>query len=163
MKRGPYKRKPVESSTSQRKNKMLSSGQTAMNESNVISQATNTQTTFTPMPVLPAFVTPDASPNNNKDVFVQALTTAAPSSQDTPDTLDYHDLLMMPFSFDDSTTMQQDHFPLVTTTITPHEHDMNKEQQIMNDVPTFSTPKASLVTTPATQFRFISQNNDFAL
>ncbi|KAL9546306.1 hypothetical protein MBANPS3_006724 [Mucor bainieri] len=168
MKRGPYKRKAGDSNASQRKNKKLSSGQTAMIASNVISQAINTQTTCSPMPVLPAFVTPDVSPNNNKDVYAQALTTATTSlCQSTdcipPYTFNHHDLLMMPFSFaGNATTLQQDQFLLATTT-TSHDYDLNKQHHLINDVPTYSTPTASpaaAVSVP--QFRFISQN-DFTL
>lgn len=170
MRRGPYKRKPGESNTSQRKKKKLSSGQTVMIASNVISQATSAQA-CSPMPVLPAFVTPDASPNNNKDIYAQALTTAPTSlsqNTNTPYPFNHHNLLMMPFSFVDTTTitttLQQDHFPLAaTTTITSHEYDLNKQQHLMNDVPSYSTPTASPAAAAATQFLFISQNNDFAL
>ncbi|GAN09805.1 hypothetical protein MAM1_0293d09338 [Mucor ambiguus] len=162
LKRGPYKRKPGESDAFQHKSKKLALGQTAMIASNVISQVTNTQTTCSPMPVLPVFVTPDASPNNNKD----ALTTASASlSQSTniPHTFGHHDLLMMPFSFVDNTALQQDQFPLVTTTTTSYEYNSNKQQHLLNDVPTYSTPTMSPAAASATQFRFISQNNDFAL
>lgn len=166
MKRGPYKRRPGESNASQRNNKKLSSGQTVKIEPNVISQATNTQTTCSSMPVLPGFVTPDASPNNSKDVFAHALTTSTTSlsQNNIPYTFDHHDLLMMPFSFaDNTTTLQQDHFPLATTTITSHEYDLDKQQHLINDVPNYSTPTASPAAASATQFRFISQNSDFAL
>lgn len=164
MKRGPYKRKPGDSSSNaaQRKNKKSPSGQTVMIASNVISQASNTQT-CSPMPVLPAFVTPDVSPSNNKDVYAQALTTATalPSqSARIPYTFDHHDLWMMPFSFVDNTTttlQQQGHFPLA---ITSHEYGLNKQHHLTNEVPTYSTPAAAAA---ATQFQFISQNSDFAL
>lgn len=163
MKRGPYKR----TSYRNKQNSLLSSsGQALVSQSNVISQTNNTQTTIFPMSVLPAFVTPVTSPNNNVLAEEQTKATSMPYS------FDYNHDLMMPFPFHIQNTIAspESHVPKTTTKTTTttisHEDILDKQQQqqqqqLVNGVLSYCTPVASPATT--TKFRFISQNSDFNL